>query len=67
MNFTREKISMEKISLKSMHCCYLVTKTISKLKKYKGNGPKMDFQICEFLSFFGPPYHAFTSLHMTKH
>jgi len=27
----------------------------------------MDFQICKFLLFFGPPYHAFISLHMTKH
>jgi hypothetical protein len=58
---------MEKINLKSMHCCYLITKTISGLKKYKGNGPKMNFQICKFLSFFGPLYHAFISLHMTKH
>ncbi len=32
------------------------------LKKYKGNGPKMDFQICKFLLFFGPPYHALTLL-----
>jgi len=30
------------------------------LKKYKRNGPKMDFQICKFLPFFGPPYHALT-------
>jgi hypothetical protein len=29
-------------------------------KKYKGNGPKMDFQICKFLLFFGPPYHVVT-------
>jgi hypothetical protein len=27
---------------------------------YKENGPKMDFQICNFLLLFGPCYHAFT-------
>jgi hypothetical protein len=27
-------------------------------KKYKGNGPQMNFRICEFLPLFGPPYHA---------
>ncbi len=49
---------MEKNCLKLIHCCYLTTKTILGLKKYKGNGPKMDFQICESLPFLGPPYHA---------
>ncbi len=29
-------------------------------KKYKVNGPKMNFQICEFLPLFAPPYHALT-------
>jgi hypothetical protein len=31
--------------------------------KYKGNGPKMDFQICKILPLFGPPYHALTLKH----
>jgi hypothetical protein len=29
-------------------------------KKNKGNVPKMNFQICKFLSLFSPPYHALT-------
>jgi len=61
MSCRRSKISMEKENWKLMHCCYLTAKTILGLKnKYKGNGPKMDFQICKFLPLFGPPYHALT-------
>jgi len=28
-----------------------------------GNGPKLEFEICEFLLFFYPPYHALTFKH----
>jgi hypothetical protein len=57
MSFTRIKVLMEKIHLESMHYCYLTTKNTLRLKT---NGKEMDFQICEFLPLFGPPYHALT-------
>ncbi len=53
-NFNGKKL------VKLMHCCYLTTKTISRLqKKRKGNGPKMDFQTCRFL--------VYLTMHLPKH
>jgi hypothetical protein len=51
--YTGKKISMEKNCLKSMHYCYLITKTISRLKKNtKEMDPKWTFKFvnsCHFL------------------
>jgi hypothetical protein len=63
MSFRREKISMEKKLLKINALLLPNYKNhFEVLKKYMVNGPKMDFQICEFLLFFGPPYNELTSL-----
>jgi hypothetical protein len=46
------KNSMEKISIKSMHCCYLITKTILGLKKIQRKWTQNGFSNLQILATF---------------
>jgi hypothetical protein len=60
MSSRRSKISMDFLFKKSMHCCFLTTKTISRLKTIQRKWTQNGFSNLKILAGFGPPYHVVT-------